>query len=84
MSSQPTRPQRWCHLPLRLAPEVVNALVEEAERRYLSPSRLVEQLLREELPRLATQRVIDNLRAVRGAPSSLAPRPDESEDHRDE
>jgi hypothetical protein len=61
-----------------LAPEVVRALVEEAERRYLSPSRLVEQLLRDELPRLATERVTNQLRVARGGPSPLPPRPDAS------
>jgi hypothetical protein len=41
------------------------ALVDEADRRHLSPSRLVEQVLRDELPRLAAER-------VRGAVSRIA------------
>jgi hypothetical protein len=63
--------QPWCHLPLRIASEVVDALIDEADRRYLSPSHLVEQLLREALPRLANERVTRKLRPMRGGLSPI-------------
>lgn len=65
MRSFPIGRDGWCRLPLRVAYEVLVALVDEADRRHLSPSRLVEQVLRDELPRLAAER-------VRGAVSRIA------------
>ena len=60
-----TAPDGRVPLQGRISPPVLECLQDEAFRRRQSPSQLLEQLLKEELPKLAADRVHRQLAKVR-------------------